>query len=395
MKRVLIALLLIALPAFAQEQRFVLERIEVRNTARVSPQVLVAETTLREGRAYSEDDIRNAVARLERLPFVFKAGYTIENNVLVISVTEMKPLSFLLDARGIAVKNPTTANDFDYDFTDPATPWPDVAAGVRWVVGGSGVAHFGMPVLRRRQGFGNNYTAYELGYTQYRLLGTRLFATAIVRSPSDSLSEGTFTPEFIAGLPLTPAQTVTVDFEDTLFRDAELNILGTTFRDLHAERTITVAWTYDTTNEPYAPSRGTFVEIAPVYWMRDDASFRFGGLPQQFVPTATHLRAKGMDLAALHHWELSDVSSVFGGLLAGWADIDSRQQQGRRTSYEIVKAGYSRALGGGRVALEARAVLDHGGRGIEDQQSFEAMATWVWRSPWGTFRLGAGVSTAD
>jgi len=56
--------------------------------------------------------------------------------------------------------------------------------------------------------------------------------------------------------------------------------------------------------------------------MRDDAGFRFGGAPQQFVPTATHLRAKGADLAALHHWELSDVSSVFGGVLAGWVDID-------------------------------------------------------------------------
>ena len=345
MKRLLIALVLVTLPSFAQERQFVLEGIEVRNTARVSPQVLVAETTLRAGRAYSEVDIRNAVARLERLPFVFKAGYTIENNVLVISVTEMKPLSFLLDARGIAAVNPTTANDFDYDFTDPTTPWPDVAAGVRRIVGGSGVAHFSMPVLRRRNGFGTNYTAYELGYTRYRLLGTRLFATAIVRSPTDSLGEGTFTPEFIAGLPLTPTQTVTVDVEDTTFRDADLNIFGKTFRDLHAQRTITLTWTYDTTNEPYAPSRGTFVEIAPVYWTRDDAGFH--KRPPQFVATATHLRAKGVDLAALHHWELSGVNSVFGGVLAGWVDIDSRQQPGRRMSYQIVKAGYSRALGRG------------------------------------------------
>jgi len=129
--------------------------------------------------------------------------------------------------------------------------------------------------------------------------------------------------------------------------------------------------------------------------MRDDAGFRFGGAPQQFVPTATHLRAKGADLAALHHWELSDVSSVFGGVLAGWVDIDSRQQPGSRTSYQIVKAGYSRALGRGRVALEGRVVLDHRSRAAVDQQSFEAMATWVWRSTWATLRLGAGFSTAD
>jgi hypothetical protein len=395
MNRILIALALIALPTFAQKNLFVLERIEVRNAQRVSPRVIVAETTLRKGRRYSEDDVRHAVARLERLPFVFKADYALENNVLVITVTEMRPFSFLVDARGLVIDNPTTANDFDYDFPDPAVQWPDAAAGIQWLASGSGVVRFGMTVLRNRQGFGSNYSAYELGYTQYRILGTRLFATATVRTPVDSISEGTFTPEFLVGLPLTPSQTVTVDVEDTLFRDAEVNILGTTFRDLHAQRTITAAWTYDTTNEPYAPSRGTFVKVAPVCWMRDDAGFRSVRPPQQFVPDTGHLTANGVDLVALHHWELSDAHSVFGGVLAGWADIDSRQQPGFRTSYQIAKAGYSRALGRARVALEARAVWNDRGGNSETENSFEAMATWVRRSTWGTFRLGAGFSTGD
>src|SRR6476661_6584206 len=92
-------LMAIALPALAQEAapgRFVIERIEVRNAQRVATRVIVAETTLREGSEYSEDDVRAAVERVNRLPFILSAEFALENGtaegrrVLVINVTEMK-----------------------------------------------------------------------------------------------------------------------------------------------------------------------------------------------------------------------------------------------------------------------------------------------------------------
>src|SRR5687768_13682856 len=95
-----------ALSARADE-RFTIERIEIRNAQRIAPQVLAAETLLREGSEVSEEDVRVAVRRLARLPFVFAASYALEpgsdqaRRVVVINVTENRRLWFLLDARGI------------------------------------------------------------------------------------------------------------------------------------------------------------------------------------------------------------------------------------------------------------------------------------------------------
>src|SRR5215212_8553420 len=189
MRRILIALALsaITLSAFG----VTIERIEVRGAQRFAARRIVAETLLREGKEYSDDDVRNAVARLNRLPFLASARYSLENGILVIDVTEVTRFSFLVDLREIALNDEGDPHETNSDFPDPTAEWTNAAAGVRWLTGGGGIAHFGMTVQRIRQAFGNNYSAYELGYTQYGLFGTRAFATVNVRSPVDSLEEKT------------------------------------------------------------------------------------------------------------------------------------------------------------------------------------------------------------
>src|SRR5205814_3080773 len=97
------------------------------------------------------------------------------------------------------------------------------------------------------------------------------------------------------------------------------------FRQFDAQRLVSVTWTYDTTNQPFVPTRGTFVRIAPMRWMRDRASFQSARPPQPFVATTAHIDAAGLDFAALRYWELSAVHSVSAGVLGGWADVDDRQ----------------------------------------------------------------------
>lgn len=382
MRRILIALVLstFTLPAFG----VTIERIEVRGAQRVPARIIAAETLLREGKEYSEDDVRNAVARVNRLPLIAAADYTLQNGILVINVTEVRRFSFLVDARGIRLHDEHNPHSTNYDFPDPTAEWTNAAAGVRWLTAGGGMAHFGMTVQRIRQAFGANYSAYELGYTQYDLLGTRAFVTFNVRSPVDSLEEKTFTPEFIAGLPLTPTQTLTLDHQDTLFRDQTFRVLGTDFRLLHAERTITLAWTYDTRNQPFAPARGTFVRIAPMRWMRDDASFR--SLPGTFQATSTHINANDINVAALRYWELSPVNTVSAGVLGSWAELESSDNRRSRPAYEIVQGGWSHPFAAGRFALDARFVLH---QQSELRRSREVAASWTWRGTWGTLRLGA------
>jgi len=69
----------------------------VRKASRVSPQIVIAESLLREGAEYSEDDLRAASARLRRLPFLLSADFALEKGsergryLLAISVVAVAP----------------------------------------------------------------------------------------------------------------------------------------------------------------------------------------------------------------------------------------------------------------------------------------------------------------
>lgn len=398
-----LTLALIALCASAQE-KFVIEKIEVRNAHRVSAGMIVAETALREGSAYSEDDVRAGVARLNHLPFLLSADFAIEKGtddgrrVLVINVIEMKRTSFLVDARGLS--GDPTHQTIDYDFDRPGES--NDALAVRWMAGDRGMLHFASAVRRGRQSFLRRYTAWEIGYSRYGLFGTGAFATFNLRTPVDSVNEGRFSPQIEVGFPLTPSQTLTVEAHDTSFVRDTLTLFGTRLNQLDAERIITLAWTYDTTDQPFAPARGTFVRIAPVHSMSDRAAFHSIPRSTSFAAYAEHLNTNGVDFAAEHYWELAEASSLSAGLEAGWATIEDRihppsslTKSDRRPTYEIAKVGYLRDIGKSRMSrleLEARFRMDQ--QGIDGlpgrEHAIEASASWMRRSVWGTFRLGFG-----
>ena len=406
-RRVLTALTLasIALCAFGQET-FVIERIEVRNAQRVSTRVLIAETTLREGKEYSEEDVGAAVARLNRLPFLLSADFALEKGtengrrVLVINVTETKRLSFLVDARGLL--GDASHRTIDYDFDRPGGS--NDAAAVHWFAGDSGMFHFAMAVRRGRQSFMARYTAWELGYTRYNLFGTGAFATINIRTPVDSVNEGRYTPQIVAGIPLTARQTLTVGSYDTSFVRETVHIFGNDLHTLRAERVVSLAWTYDTTDQPFAPARGTLVRVAPIRLMIDRASYTAIPRSTAYAAYAEHINTDGVDVAALHYWQLSEVNSVSAGVLAGWATVEDRihpppltPRADRHPTYEIAQFGYSRALGNSRLELEGRFRM-----GRQDvsttsdrQHAIEASASWVRRSVWGTLRLGIGYERAN
>lgn len=403
MKRWIVVLVCLAVPAVHAAERFTIERIEVRNAERTSTNVLAGETMLREGSEASEEEVRDGVRRLARLPFVFAADYVLQpgsdasRRIVVITVRENRPLWFLLDGRFAQVQEPVDM--LDHDFPDPTAEWKHAAGGVRWLFRDGGLAHFGMTVLRNRHLFRKNYSAYELGYTRHRILGTPLFATAIVRSPVDSLEEKTFTPEAIVGFALTPNQTLKLEYEDTSFRRDTIRIAGVDFLRLQAERNLAASWTFDTTSDSFAPTSGTFVKVEPFVWMGDRASF--SGRPGGFDAVADHATATGVDVTAKRHWQISDVSTVSAGLLAGYASIEQRRNPAQpgsnadwRNSFEVLEGGYRRRIRGSHVEASGRIVL----RQLRDEvfvsepetTSYEASVAWTRRSPRATLRIGFG-----
>jgi hypothetical protein len=349
--------------------------------------------------------VRDAVARLNRLPFLLSADFALEKGtaegrrVLVINVIEMKRLSFLVDARGLRGNDVHRTLDYDYDRPGESND----AAAARWFLGGRGMLHFTLAVRRGRQSFMSGYTAWEIGYTRYNLFGTGAFATFNIRTPVDSVNEKRFSPQFAAGIPLTARQTVSVEYHDTSFIKDTLHPFGITLNELKAERVITLAWTYDTTDQPFAPSRGTLVRIAPLRLMKDVASFKAIPRSTAFVAYAQHTSINGVDLAALHYWKRSEVNSISVGVIAGLANVEDRIHppivpNGQpHPSYEIAQIGYLRDLGNGgsragssRLELEGRFRWDQASSTAEHEHAIEVSASWVRRSVLGTLRLGLG-----
>jgi hypothetical protein len=419
----IIIALALAVPALAQDAapaRFFIERIEVRNNHRVSANLVKAESLLREGAEYSESELSAAASRLSRLPFLLSADFTLEKgtdrgrHVLVITVAETKPFFFLLNLAPTLWDESRRAVDYDLD---PVSESKDGALGFRWFVGGRGIVHVGVDARRDRQALTADYSMVAIGYTQYDLFGTRAFATLNLRVPFESNAEKLISPQIVVGVPLTTRQTLTLDYQDTYLSRDTITILGVDFSHQYSERLISLSWTYNTTNEPFVPTRGTLLRIAPLYTMEDRAGyshvFVFPPVPEPPIATAQHVNGYGLDAAAMRYWELSERNSVSAGVLAGWSDIDDEvhPQSVRgplrwRPAYQIVRAGFSHSLwgdasrpGDSRVELDARVItrqrnVSEGkelfGVTPSNEKNFEVAGSWVRRSSWGMLRLGVG-----
>lgn len=407
----------IALSALAQDAapaRFFIERIEVRNAHRVSADLVISETLLRTGANYSEDELGAAAARLSRLPYLVSADFALEKgsergrHVLVINITETKPFFFLVDSRSIMMRDHGLTR---IEYTDDAGgESKDAALGFRWFTGRRGIVHVGVMSRNDRHVFTTGYAAVAAGYTRFDLFGTRAFATVNVRLPFGRWAKGTISPQIVAGIPLTASQTLTLEYEDMHFRRDTQNILGADFERQDAERLVSMSWTYNTTNHPFAPTRGTIVRVAPLRSMRDRSSFRFfvpGGLPEAY---AEHINGYGIDALASRYWELSDLNAVSAGAVVGWANVDDRVSAranssdfGWRPAYQVLRGGYSRNLwrgesrdGDSRLELEGRYMRRQynrerpEGSSPDREAGLQLSASWVRRSAWGSLRLGVG-----
>lgn len=393
MIRTLIFLLLATVPLSAQDAQFFIERIEVRNHRRVSPDVVIAESRLREGRAYSEEELRDASTRLGRLPFLLSVDFALEKgsergrHVLVLTVQETKPFFYLVDA--VAYFDPQDGPLAADEDSRGATS-ENMALGFRWFVGRRGAVHVGFSGLDHDRQFAHEYGAFSVGYTQYDLFGTRAFATLNLRYPIHPGDAG-LSPQVVMGVPLAANQTVTLRYDE-----------------LHTERfhqrLVTARWSYNTTNEPFFPTRGALVYAGPVAgWLDGTTATRLGRV-------ATHSNFMGVEGGAARYFEVSERDSVWGDLRAEVARNDYRTPRvlGSRkesTQYGSVGVGYSRSFwsreqranGDSRLeitgrysrrshSLEERSVVFTG----RDREVTQVGAAWVRRSSWGTLRLGAG-----
>jgi hypothetical protein len=289
------------------EPRFFLEKITVAGHRRpAAARIVVSTSLLVADRSYSEDDLRIAIRRIKRLPFVLDADFSLQKGSergryeLVIRIEETRPLFANLDVVGDLAEHPvlsTRETSSRVDFSDKSV------LGVREFVGSEGLVFATV---------GSPNGLVQAGYTRYDLFGRGSFASlALAYNPETR----TFTPSFLAGVPLTVNQSLRTSLSWSRSRTRRDD-----FQDASSQQSGQLDWLYNTTDDPFFPTRGDEVQASLLY-QRFHAETRFtaAGLP----PFRLDDRTWGFSLSGLHHLPLTARQSLAFGLAA--AGYRSRQ----------------------------------------------------------------------
>ena len=408
--------LILTAPLFADEAvtppHFFIEKIEVREAHRVSADVVVAESRLREGQEYTEAELRDASARLMRLPFLLSAEFSLEKGsergryVLVVTINETKPFFFALDLRPIF----TTDHRVEPDYSDRIGVADSAATlGFRWFVGRRGALHVALISSDYGGDFARDYAAVAVGYTQYDLFGTRAFATLNLKRVITEGDSGV-SPQLVVGVPLSGNQTLTLEFDETRIGDNVQHFGSEQFDTNSAQRIVGFTWSYNTTNKPFLPTRGTLLTVRPRFSWSDAATYRFIVIdPTQTPPLyvirgdTVHREAREVTIKAVRYFELDDRHSVSAGIEGGITHFRTESAvtgpSGDHVTRAVITGGYSYNLwdvaqsknGDSRLELNARLGTQdiHYGDFYHAGQQ-QLTASWVRRSSWGVLRLGAG-----
>jgi hypothetical protein len=371
----LVALLLfLAFPAQAQE-RFLIERIDVRHLVHASAGVIRAESRLREGQQYDESELRDANNRIKRLPFVLDAAFKLERGsvrdayVLVITVNETKSFFYLFD--GVFYKRQRL---IEVDTEDA------LLLGGRWFAGSRDVFHLAAVAHQAVRPFERDYSSMQGGYTRYGLLDDRAFATLTVDRTLGDSNGVKLLPGAVVGISLAPKRTLTLSFSEYNF--------GRQFR--RDGRIFEARFAHNTTNHPFFPSEGILFSVAPVVARTDSAG------PNG---TMVHALNAGLDGHAAEYWPLTQRTTLAAIADAGmFRVLQSDPHIEHVVGYGSATLRLSRALHDpnesdfqDRAELSLRATSRRRDLDVlRRNSSVQANVAWVHRNAWGLVRLGLG-----
>jgi hypothetical protein len=309
----LLILLGVTLPVAAQTPgppRFLLESVVVEGVQRDAVrQIVTSESLLQPGREYTEQELREAVYRIKRLPFVLDAEFALRKGgergsyELVITVEETRLFFFSADVGGLY-----DGNDERFDPDDDRIDWgANATVGGRWFVGSQGL------VFASAQGYDTVGPAFaQAGYTRYNLFGRGGFASVALSTDISDEFDGDFWQGGLSmGLPIVGNHSLRADLG---WYESEDN---TFFSSRSETRTLALAWIYDTTDDPIFPTSGTRL-VGSTSYAESEQRSEFDDF--QFRDTTD---SHGFSFGARRHWALTGRQSVSGELLSAWYHYDS------------------------------------------------------------------------
>ena len=282
---ILFVLLAGGIPVWSQEPaqepaRFLIEKITVEGPKEAAANIVRAETLLRAGELYTEDQLRQAVYRVHRLPFVFDASFSLRKGSrrgayeLLIQVEPARWFFYDAWVRAFVFEQPLVLRDeaFRGDRSSLALVG---LAGARHFVGRSGVVFAAV----------DSQEGVQAGFTQYDLLHRGILASAGISrdwccvtevlplglDPTFSSWSFNETVRFSLGLSIPLSGPQSIQFaaserqgdhgtqeEVLLPRGVRFSRRTMTGENLSYRRA-EAKWVWDTSDDPVVPTRGLSV----------------------------------------------------------------------------------------------------------------------------------------
>lgn len=278
--------------AFFQTDIFI-EEIRLKDETRVSLEIVLSESRLNPGRIYTEQELLEAVQRLNRLTFIRYAEFSLEKGsergkyVLVIELHESTPFFLSLHTQ----KNYQEGQTWEYEQTH---------IGYRHFLGKSGMVYLALDpgdVVFDQQA---KPTGYTFGYSRFNLFNRNLFAGAQLTLFEDYVSEqeafrGTFYRKLRENYQFDLNLSVPVgrdqwlkfdysrqqaDYSSVIISDSgeEIN----PYRDFSRSWIFNLSWEHNTTNDNVVPTRGNLTNVTGTFIRQRNQPKQDDQIPRSF-----------------------------------------------------------------------------------------------------------------
>ncbi|HEX5717466.1 MAG TPA: hypothetical protein VF179_15010 [Thermoanaerobaculia bacterium] len=348
-------LLLFALAASARAQEspaaepasFRIETITVETTREAAAGIIEAETLLEEGGTYDEDDLRQAVSRVHRLPFVLGADFSLrrgsERGAYELVIQAHTARWFFFDhGYQFARFDQFYALDTNFARSKYFNINQTGLIGSRVFLGRSGVLYgsFGL-----QQDSGSDESGGQVGYTQYDLFGRGIVAnvsysrhaccgTVVLPFGIDpNLAAWEWEEDDQASLslaiPLSAHRSLQFAWTERQGKARQhTRVLEPTFGFPFLDeilfagdqgfRRVDARWVQDTSDDPLLPSRGTVLSAGLEYASYEaedliERSFADPSLPTDTPRPPFQGEQLLAELSATRHWSVTPRQSVSAG----------------------------------------------------------------------------------
>jgi hypothetical protein len=377
-------LLLLATSAGADEERleparFLIETITVEGPKQAAANIIRAETLLQEGRSYTESELRQAVNRVQRLPFVLYATFALrkgsERGAYELAIEVQTARWFFFDqwSRGFYLQEPLGVNPVNPSratYNENLEAGLGGLVGVRLFAGRSGVV---FASLDTEQGA-------QAGFTQYDLFHRGiLFSAAVSQAGQPEVLPLALDPAFSVwtfrndatklslglSIPLGGRQSVQVSVSERKGGAEERRdvLLSSPFRfpaffSRGGEVTYQRAeakWVYDTSDDPLLPTRGTSLS-AGIETARFEGEGLRPGFSPSFEPPLPAFESEQALLAVsgIRHWSITPRQTVS---LTGRASLGHSNVEGLVTGETVLPVEATLDYAGGSLGLRHSLVL--------------------------------------